>query len=179
MQSQNTGEQLVATDRLDHHADNPFQRQLASLMFTVRAQLPLQMVRVPHDSTHKPPTYPRAAYIALKWIDPHGHYRGIVSVDSAGRYWPENPPLSGPGIVDQYNTCDKLIDAINYHYDIQARVTSSGDAILTWDRASHGNTPAIILTPDDIVHTYYEAPLYVRELLDRDEKVRYSHPSPG
>ena len=178
MTNQNDETKLIASEPMTESGSD-FERALASLMLSIRAGQSIQMMRVPHSSHHKPATYERAAYLALQWIDPAGQPRRVVSVDSAARYWPENPPPDGPAITDRYSVFDKMLDAVNYHYDIQTFVDHAGDAVLIWDRASHGNTPAVILTPDNQVMTYYEAPTSVRQRVDRTQQVRYHHPAPA
>ena len=165
---------LISTDALMSENADPLQRALASLMLSIKANQPMQVVRLEHSSLHKHPDHHRAAYVAIKWTDPNQQPRAVVYVDSASRYWAEHPPTEHPGINDTYSVFDKLIDAVNYHYDIQTFVDDDGNAVLTWDRASHGNCPAIILTPDNEVLTYYDAPQQTKERLDRTVKERYA-----
>lgn len=179
MTNQDEETKLIASEPMTESGSD-FDQALASLMLSIRAGQSIQMVRVPHSSRHKPDTCGRAAYLALQWIDPTGQPRGVVSVESAARYWPQNPPPEGPAITDRYSVFDKVLDAVNYHYDIQTFVDHAGDAVLIWDRASHGNTPAVILTPDNQVMTYYEAPPSVRQRVDRTPGVlRYHHTIPA
>ena len=167
---------LIASETTSDEYSEPLQRALGSLMLNIRANLPMEIVRIKHSESHKDHSYERAAYVALKWTDLTGQPRSVVHVDTTGQYWAENPPQDAPGINDCYSTFDKIIDAVNYQYDIKTFVDEQGNAILTWNRASHGNCPAIVLTPEDDVLTYYHAPHQITAILDQTSKPRYNTP---
>ena len=106
----------------------------------------------------------RAHFISLKWFDPHAEQpRYIQFLAATGTYWTENHPANGPAIVDQHNVFDKILTAIDWQYRVVTYVGPNRDAVLAWDRASHGTIPAVVLTEDDHVLTYYHAPAEIRE----------------
>ena len=164
---------LIASDLMTEEYSAPLQQALASLMLTIRARQPMEIVRIKHSDYHKDHSSERAAYVALNWNDADGQPRAVVSVDTTGQYWAENPPHASPGINDPYSVFDKVIDAVNYQYDIQTFVDDAGNAILAWHRGSHGNCPTMVLTPDNITYTYYQAPPETAQLLDQTPKCRY------
>ncbi len=126
-------------------------------MFSVRAGADLEKVAIPYASYNQPAYIDRPAYSALRWIDPKGRYRAVFSVTGAGMYWPENAPPAGPGITDHYAVFDKLLEAVERQYDIQTYVNDNGLALLVWNRASHGNEPALTLSSHNVATLYYQA----------------------
>ena len=60
---------------------------------------------------------------------------------------------------------DKLLNAIVHNCHVQA-LNLNGTAVLSWDRASHGNTPTIVLHPDDSIENYYDWPYFLPEHLE-------------
>lgn len=165
---------LISADPILPASDDGMERAMANLMLNIRHGNPLQIRRLPNSSLYQAQPTSRAAYVALDWTDPAGQPRYIVSVNATGQYWAENPPPDGPAIKDRYSVFDKILDAVNYHYDIRTFVDDQGSAVLTWDRASHGNCPAVVLTAEDLILTYYHAPLGIRSRLHQSQQERYS-----
>lgn len=160
---------LGSTDRMEN--------ALASLMTSIQAGNSLAVTRVPTQALDEHRLPHRAAYVRLEWLDPDERPHAVVSVQCASRYWTENVPAEGPSTQDAYSTFDKLVDAVQYHYDIKTFVTDAGDAVLAWSRTSHGNFPAVVLARDDTVTTYYDAPTHIRQKLSDEERERYPPPT--
>ena len=165
---------LISRDKMnDAGSPNEMDNALAHLMLAIRGGRRLAISRVTTDSLDRHALSHKAAYVRLEWLDPDDRHQAVVSVQCASRMWTEHVPDNGPSVPDVYSTLDKLIDAVQYQYDIRTFVNDAGDAVLAWNRASHGNRPAVVLREHDIVETYYDAPEWISQRLEADERERY------
>lgn len=71
---------------------------------------------------------------------------------------------------------DKLISAIKGNCYIHTRLID-GAAVLSWDRSSHGNTPTIVLYPNNLIANYYNWPSHLPEHLEPKETPYHLHPN--
>lgn len=164
MTTTHTETNLITEARVVNDTENHIDLALGSMMKTIQRKMPVVVQRVPCSPGHHGEPLGRAAFMSISWTDQHGKQRYVLSVASTGSYWVENAPrIHSPAIVDQYSVFDKMFSAIDHHYEIKTFVDQYGNAVVAWDRASHGNCPAVILTPDGRALTYYNAPDYVRE----------------
>ena len=146
-------------DRGDLLLFNPW---LADLMLSIRQG------HNPVTTRSTPNARPATVYASIAWKGPQGHWRRFHS--EGGRY--HCPPISpGTPVFDLdtqetwCNLVDKLLTAISYNCHLTARC-HEGHAVLSWDRASHGNTPTIVLNPDDRITHYRDWPRYLPEHLE-------------
>ena len=63
------------------------------------------------------------------------------------------------------NIVAHLLTAINYNAFVTARRIDDM-AVLSWDRASHGNTPTVVLHPSGLVQHFYNWPEFLPEHLE-------------
>ena len=91
-------------------------------------------------------------------------------VSASGQYGPIIHPSEPDMTLDDTETAendlanriDHLLSAIQAEWEIAIYRTPDGLGIITWDRQSHGNHPAIVVDQDRNVCTYYELPNSLR-----------------
>ena len=91
-------------------------------------------------------------------------------VSASGQYGPIIHPSEPDMTLDDTETAendlanriDHLLSAIQAECEIAIYRTPDGLGIITWDRQSHGNHPAIVVDQDRNVCTYYELPNSLR-----------------
>ena len=156
----------TATAKLIRAAHTPrdldFNPQIADLMLAIRAGRPTVISR----SSARTRTGQRQA--SLSWKTDRGTWNRFQSDE--GRFYCE-PFTPGTHATDLdtdepwSHLVDKLLDAITHNWHVHTYLLDNV-AVLSWDRASHGNTPTVILHPDDTLHDFYNWPEYLPEHLE-------------
>ena len=96
---------------------------------------------------------------SIQWQDEKGAHRSFFTDADTGVFDAHNPPVSGPYIKDCSPNIDKMLEAICRGYEIAAFCPEPGTAVISWDRCSHGNHPALVLHyATRTLLDYYEAP---------------------
>ena len=134
--------------------ENPAQAALANLMSTCGTG------RTPRflagDTTHGTQQRRDAR---IEWTDANGQQRAFTLSMQHGRIEVENSPVAAPEVPDAINAVDKMLQAISEGWNIRAFHPKPGFAVISWDRMSHGNHPAVVTQcyPETVAF-YYEAP---------------------
>ena len=145
-----------------HRSILAFNHHLVSLMLAIRdGQSPV----ITRSSTL---TRPGNARASISWKTPQGEWSRFHSED--GQY--HHPHTTDGTLVADLDTqapwcdlVDKLLTAITRNCHV--KTSSAGRiATLSWDRASHGNTPTILLTPGDRMAVYRDWPSTLPEHLE-------------
>ena len=119
--------------------------------------------RTPELSAHGPPRDRLGRQdAAIRWREANGTERALTLDVAEGHWEIENLPDGGPGIDDHSNSMssiDKMRQAISEGWNIRAFRPKPDLAVISWNRMSHGNHPAVVMQhhPDTIIF-YYEAP---------------------
>ena len=119
--------------------------------------------RLPEFSAHGPPRDRLGRTNAtIQWRENSDTERACNLDMDEGRWEIKNPPDDGPQIDDHssaMSSVDKMLQAISEGWNIRAFQPKANIAVISWDRMSHGNHPAVVMQrhPDTIIF-YYEAP---------------------
>ena len=150
--------------RTHHEPDSAmeFNSHIADLMLAIRAGRPTVATR---SSTR---TKLGQQIASFAWKNESGRWDRFHLDRDQYYYQPFEPGTEVAALDTQERWCDlvdKLLTAITYNCFITAR-TIDGRAVLSWDRASHGNTPTIVLHADDTIESFYQWPEYLPEHLE-------------
>lgn len=103
----------------------------------------------------------------IEWTDSSGQKRAFTTDAVEGVWNAENPPNGGPEIADGWQTAEKMLDAVLEDCPIRAFRTEDGLEVISWNRPSKGNHPAVVMQPvSGTVVLYYEAPAEFRTAAD-------------
>ena len=149
---------------LPHNPDQlkSFNHYIASLMLSIRAGHKPVLAR---SSSH---TKTGNQLASISWNTACGSSRLYLkgSQIQAEPALPQNTlavTIDDPG--HWFNDVDKLLNAVANNCFVKTYLLD-GAAVLSWDRASHGNTPTIILFPDGRIQSYYDWPIFLPEHLE-------------
>lgn len=96
---------------------------------------------------------------SIRWRDQDGIERAFTLDVSAGQWDVENPPETGPQVEDAMGAIYKMLQAVSAGWPIRAFRPEPHLAVISWDRQSHDNHPALVLKANTgVVAFYYEAP---------------------
>ena len=133
---------------------NPSEAALASMM---RACISGNIPRFTATEAEQGKTRRRDARI--EWTDDEGNPRAFTLDAAKGRWDVDNPPANGPQVQDAISAVEKMLEAVSEGWNIRAFRTGDGLGVISWDRQSKGNHPAVVMQRlGTTVAFYYEAP---------------------
>ena len=139
-----------------------FNPHIADLMLAIRAGRPTVITHSTSLSTT------RNRFASFSWKTQKGDWNAFWSQHDNYNCAdiPDGTPVTDLDTNKSWSSdVDKLLSAIVENCHVRTHLRD-GAAILSWDRASHGNTPTIILHPDDRVENYYNWPEFLPEHLE-------------
>ena len=103
----------------------------------------------------------------IEWTDARGEKRAFTMDATEGCWNVDNPPENGREVPDGWGMAEKMLDAVLAGWPIRAFRTEDGLGVISWDRQSKGNHPAVVMQPvSGTIVVYYEAPAEFRTAAD-------------